>query len=169
METVTFENAKIRVTIPVAVWERRMAEYGATAQHVRGTILSDAMAQIGYRWTEQELRGLPEPTETECRAWAEDSIFIREIFHGQHPYSPVDIMRRIGGNMSAGMASVVAEARKIARETVTADDIEAARKKIVEGRARDAHFYRARGNWPGWEIEVIGELPKQIGMNVNPE
>jgi hypothetical protein len=157
----TFENNRIRVTLT----DEQFASFGGG----RATILSHAMMVLGNRSEAALLDSENEqPTDDEIIKTALDDIMI-EYLADHCRYDITDtIMRYITARiMPEGMKreieSAVAYAQNELRENPNHPALAAARESIVR-RIEDEKNYRKSRARCNWQIDIIGDMPDQIGM-----
>lgn len=156
--TKIYENAKIRVTLT--------DEQSLKFDDDRAFILSHAMRVLG---NQSEVRLLTTETHNENDV---EAAAINELTYAylseHHRYNMAEtIMRMNGGHrMSQGMVADVEAAKMYARHeminnperTITIGT------RALELETDDEIQYRNRFANSTWDIQVIGEMPEQIGM-----
>jgi hypothetical protein len=153
----TYENARIRVTLT--------EEQSARFDDRRDIILSHAMSVLGNRAEAAILE-----TETVSDAEATESA-VEELTYqylSEHcRYNLGETLMRMNGGhrMSEGMSADVSAARAYARNELLNNPslVELGRKSLTLRAEDEKQYRRARGN-SEWQIEIIGSMPKQIGM-----
>lgn len=212
MNTITVENARIRVTVTadIAAQYRQgwTGQHETQAQALRGRLLSAAMTKLASA-TELELTEAKPIDLDEVRQVAH-TILMRNYLEAHGRYSVDEaLMRHHGGHrMSPGMRSEVSEAqayadgvlrpvsdndaRRYIEAQVASRDLSAremqtlkttvdlwcnrvgvsATNALEKARAFlefwagvSRRYHEKRGCLDGWHIEVIGELPNQVGLS----
>lgn len=154
----TFENGTIRVNLT----DEQFESFGGG----RSDILSHAMMVLGNR-SESALMENETPDENDIKKTAIENLTIDFLSDHCH-YNVNDIIMRMttGRIMSQGMQRDVETARAYAEREFTENPtpaLTAARESIARQIESERSYRRSRSNC-GWQIEIIGVMPQQIGM-----
>lgn len=152
-----YENTRIRVTLT--------EEQSQRFNHSRGEILSHAMAVLGNRSERAILETETISNEDVEQETIEELTYQYLSEHCRYNLNNV-LMRMYGGyRMSEGMQADVSAAKMYARSALINNPklIEIG-KKSLQLRANEEKRYRQSRANSNWKIEIIGEMPKQIGM-----
>lgn len=153
----TYENARIRVTLT--------DEQSAKWNDRRDLILSHAMSVLGNR-SEAAILETETVSDDEANESAIEELTYQYLSEHCRYNLAETLMRMNGGHrMSEGMSADVSAARTYARNELlnNPDFIELGRKSLMMRADDEKQYRRARGN-SEWQIEIIGLMPKQIGM-----
>lgn len=162
MNTITVENHTLRVTLPSDEFEK-IGRYG---------VFNDAMRMLGNRSEAAILKNEP-VDDDEVFLLARSSLVTEWIVENGRYNTNETLMRMDGGyRMSIGMQRDVDRARAYADKIMNTDGdpqaIDAlinARAILERERAIELKYRNAISTWcHGWNIEIIGEMPEQIGM-----
>jgi hypothetical protein len=154
----TYENARIRVTLT--------DEQSANFDDCRATILSHAMRILGNR-SEVNILENEQPEEREIRNEAFDILKHEHLQeHCHYNYGEL-LMRMMGGHrMSDGMHRDIENANIYASEMLErnpAPYLERAKQSLADRQQLELR-YRHRFADQNWDIQIIGDMPEQIGM-----
>ncbi len=152
-----YENARIRVTLT--------DEQSARFNDRRDLILSHAMRVLGHR---SELSILATETVSDDEARTETMEILTYQYLSEHcRYNLGETLMRMNGGhrMSCGMSADVDAAHAQARNELIENPalIELGRKSLADKLNLDRK-YSGRIASSEWQIEIIGDMPKQIGM-----
>lgn len=154
----TYENARIRVTLT--------DEQSANFDDCRATILSHAMRILGNR-SEVALLEQEKPTEREIRNEAFD-ILVHEHLQQYCRYNYGElVMRMMGGHrLSDGMHRDIENARAYATTEIERNPAPYIKQAVELWHERQQLEMRYRHRFADqeWNIEIIGDMPEQIGM-----
>lgn len=156
-----YENSRIRVTLT----DEQFEQFGGG----RATILSHAMVVLGNR-SEAALLDVEneQPIDAEIRTSALENIMVDYLAEHAH-YNVNDILSRMmaGRIMSQGMERDIEIATAFAttelRENPNHPELATARESLVRRIEDEKKYRKSRAN-SGWQIEIIGPMPTQIGM-----
>lgn len=153
-----YENDRIRVKVT--------DEQSAAFDDNRALILSHAMRILGNR-SEVALLEREEPTESEIVNEAFDIIFHEHLQqHCHYEYMSVVSRMNMGARMSDGMKRDIENARTYASSEIERNPepyIEQARQLLDQEKQLELR-YRHRFADQDWDIEIIGDMPDQIGL-----
>ena len=158
----TYENARIRVTLT--------DEQSQKWHDSRALILSHAMSVLGNR-SEAKILETETVSDDEATVSAIEELTYQYLSeHCRYNLSET-LMRMNGGHrMSEGMSADVSAARAYARNELLNNPslVELGRKSLNLAAMHEKQYRAARGN-SEWQIEIIGDMPEQIGMCRNLE
>jgi putative transposon-encoded protein len=150
-----FENNRIRVEIT--------DEQSAAWNHDRAKILSRAMQILGNR---SESQCMESDVYTDEEYIAEGiSAFVSDYLVEKFPDNCGEILMRMRENrrLAPGMVRGIAGANAFANSKPR-DEIINRGKKSIEYDIATEKNYRHRFDKNDWKIEIIGDMPEQIGM-----
>jgi hypothetical protein len=163
----TFKNDTIMVTITdeIAIsYEEWASRRGQT---LRGVILSQAMSILGNE-SEKKLLEHESFSEQEIEAEAMNALIFEYLSEHCRYNLAETLMRTNGGHrMPPGMAADVSAARSYAQNELSnnrRESLEIGRKSLKMDKSADLEYRTARSKRDGWEIEILGPMPSQIGM-----
>jgi len=150
-----YENKRIRVELT--------DEQAAKFDNDRGKILSRAMQILGNQSEAQQMDSDP-VTENECFDEGLKS-YLYDYLTEKHPDNVGEIIYRLTNghripkrwamSISGGKAKATSQQR---------DDIIKRGKQAIESELILEKTYRHRFDNSDWNIEIIGDMPEQIGM-----
>ena len=170
----TFENDRIRVTVSDELAKQYDAEYIAHLQGkqtpeqiLRGLVLSDAMSILGNSSEAALLESEP-ITGQQIEDRAIELLTIQHLIEHCRYNVGETLMRMNGGHrMSLGMAADVDAANAWARNelrTNRTESMDLGKKSIMDERERNLRYRRAKSSREGFQIEIIGPMPSEIGL-----
>lgn len=151
----TFENKRIRVELT--------DEQAAKFDNDRAKILSHAMVILGNQSESKQL-DKDEYTDDEYYENGTHAFFFDHLAD-QHPDNVGEIIYRLENNhrIPRRWAMSISGAQAHA-SSHTRDEIIERGKKAIEFDQKLEKKYRNRFNDSDWNIEIIGDMPEQIGM-----
>lgn len=167
-----FVNDRISVTIPDSTWTRYVERAQGNETAARGHVLSDAMVRLAHAW-ERDHWTPTEASDADVRELAL-RILTMQYFRDGNPgetcaYDVGRLLERwdAGAMMSPGQIEVMKNhARAWALNNLDEAALDRARANIALGDEIDRRYHekRAMTGGDGWEIEIIGPMPSQIGL-----
>lgn len=153
--TVTVTNDRLRVTLPGS-------EFVSREQ-----VFTVAMRVLGHRY--ETTMPPVEPTDEEIEQAAFDGLMYEFLAEDCRYNLGEVIMRLRGGHkMSEGMSAAVEAAGVRARHEFRnnpAPHLAEAKQRLTDVLNLDARYHAMIAAWcPNWQIEIIGDMPDQIGM-----
>lgn len=156
--TKLYENNRIRVTLT--------DEQSTVFNDSREKILSHAMRVLGNQSESRILKSESHGAEDVEYAALQELTY--EYLSKHHRYDLTETIMRLNGKhrMSKGMIADVDAAKRYAQHRMIEDPEQAA---VIGRRALDIELksevkYRDRFANNAWDIQIIGEMPEQIGM-----
>ncbi len=173
---ITVQNDRIRVTVSDDV----AAEYSERSiylAHIQGTqtpeqiqrglVLSDAMSILGNSSEVTILESEP-ITEHEIEDRVIELLTIQHLIeHCRYNVGETLMRMNDGHRMSLGMEADVEAARSWAHNklrTNRSESMEIGKKSIIDERDRNLRYRQAKSNRDGFQIEIIGPMPSEIGL-----
>ena len=165
----TFQNARVRVTIPDTDYERFLERAGHDEVKARGHILSEAMVKLANAKAAKDLAEAPSFPEEELVRVATNMLVLRHLSEHSHYEIGMLMQRWQGGHiMSAGMQCDINAAHGYAIAQLHGpyrqNWLNEAEKSLKLDHEVELKYRQQRGNWANWQLEIIGAMPSQIGL-----